>query len=610
MPNKSDYYHYHDPVTLRPRLHNPWRNPMKTGIVSPVFAADTFTYKYGCEMFGDFAPSALTWAVMDGGVGNNNGAQMIALQPWKVTAGVKTITVVKFFRGVHDANMVTACAFEVWRKDAAAFTRIATADAAGFIAAAGVTTWQYSEITLATPLIVTLEAGKEYFLGVRTTRTSANATYPQFGTTHTDSQFVDASYGIAVTAAYWTAHVGALPVETSGNDVTVTSQNLMFLMDVTYTSDNYIEMSLTTPTIGRYMIPRATTPYIVKLEGVVVEDSEALVAGWRSYNNVATEYTLGYPTELDCGDTSAGTNTITHANAAPIELVDISETGQEGKLFDLVIAYRPNANLALSDGDLHWSCRTLEAASHCFGSAVAGTRGTLPGMRPAPIVVLSGTATIAKLIVGCKPVVLVGDSNMVGYLGTFPATLTKPRPWIWHCLGGSSWTTLLNAFKNATVGAGDGWDLIGMGCLWLCASGTNDINGTGVTTDAGAGANASNVVKAAITILADLFVAGEQVVLLGVPPYSPNTDVNQYDAKGIRWLNRGLLGLALMNHCPYYNPWLDCVVTSTIDDATPQFSPTYSDDEVHYNAVGGALVVGKAVHNFEHGLIDLRDAWS
>lgn len=107
-------------------------------------------------------------------------------------------------------------------------------------------------------------------------------------------------------------------------------------------------------------------------------------------------------------------------------------------------------------------------------------------------------------------------------------------------------------------------------------------------------------------------IATDRLLVLGMPP-SDAVTTSAYEADAIRRLNRGLLGIALANRCPFYNPWPDLVLPGTENEDIPTLPDAYqtlANDGTHIGAAGGAVIVPNAIAAFENSTIDLRDAWN
>jgi hypothetical protein len=608
---KSDYYREMSPVTLAPKTHNPWTNSMKRGIVSPAYdSTDLVNYKYGPSIAAAGNPTAtIGWNSLTG-LANSTGSHMIGLNPWHVTAGVKYINSVRVGIGVSDATYTSAWFIEVWRKDADLYRLVVRSEDFG---TPGPNQYGITTLTPATPLEVTLVAGKTYFIGVRVVRKNANAAAPQFDRMATTKTHVVGQVLVGIDVDHWSDTTMPL-VDVAGecDHYTATTSNL--LIEVNYDSPNYLECDIATPNKAglSYLVPVAVDrPYIVKFQDVVVADTADAV--WEVIDGDSTSTNNVLDTlELDCGKSTGGQNDMI-CQTNTVNLPDISEVGQEGKNFDIWYVVRP------ADGtvDLFWvNKEVVPPAPISHATKNAGVRGTRYTLAFGRKINLTTVGTIGRMQVGVHPVVLLGDSNT--YSGTalaagfsaLPAAFAKPRMWLWHGMTGSAWASIRNSFFAGTIGSADGIELIGAKCLWVGC-------GMGVNAAAGACLN-DNDAKAVISTQAEncagmlryVLTGDDEVLLVGCPPYASSTDTDKYEGRMVRWLNRAYLGLALAWKCAFYNPWPDVVIAGTEGDDIPGFNATYSTDEIHYIAAGGAFIAPKIAAAYENATIDLRDAWT
>lgn len=608
----------------------------KGGVVSNVYDPDAVTaYTYGMSF--DFARAAnpatlYAWGDDDQGIGNAAGAHHGTFNRWHgVTPGERSITELKVWGRYLRGDHVTAHYIEVWREDDTEYTLVASSGA--ITPTAGSTIVEYTTITPASPIAVTIEAGKIYFVGLRVIRTAAEALAPGMYAT-TGLTFAYNHMRFAVDAATWN---GATVSKTdSANHLYTYTAAVGLLQKVSYTSDQLLEQDITTVEAKSYFVPKAVSaPYITKLETAVAADGQALTAITQDINGSGATVNR-YTTKLDCGATTPGTNVMTYA-AANVTLPDITTVvpvagaqGQEGCTFDFWWGYRPASAFR---EDLYWQNRTLESAIHAHKVAVAGNRTTdLTASSTKPgIVTLSGTFTCGKMRTGTKPLALCGDSQTIngydGYLrspntdvyGGLPTALTKERIWLLHgnagiTVGavGTQIGIFQSIFKSDTPGAGDSWEMAHtytLGCVWVfCGVGTNDVTAVELASDADARQLATQLVCDIGAIVEELVDQAQEVVLVGLPPCSKAGTHDQYDGKAQRWANRGLFGLALANKCAWYNPWPDIVTPGTENDDLPTMNATYtSDGGTHYNPAGGAVVLAGTVAAEELSTIDLRD---
>lgn len=583
---------------------------MKSGIVSPAYdASELIDWKFGPSITGTPAVPAVyaKYNDDDGNIGNLDKAHYLALQRWNAQPGRKVITKVNqacvYIEGTTYGSHIV-----VVRDDGDTLTIVARSALFPTTEGAG---WEYETFAPAGGLPVTLEAGKTYYVGVEWIRNSSSAAVPYFALT-ADSDFTLASKRVVVTDDAWN---GATIDTTDSTHVRVTTANNAMCLEVEYTSDAYTELVITDGAIGKYLIPVSpTSNYVVKLEQVVVEDTNALTCVQLDWNVAGAVSTLD-TTELDMGDTVAGQNDLIDAGNT-VNLPDIEGVGQEGYALDLIYGVRP----ATSKVDLYYKNKRLWLAPLSHAVSAAGVRGAKYTYTPGRALALSGTAEVGAIKVGVKPVCLIGDSQT--YLtntglpyavrwGALQDELTKPRIYIPCGTNGPRIEYIYNQWAAAIPGEGDAIEFCGLGALWFFGGpGLNDISQLGESSYTDSQRNVCRILTYFCNMLDDILAAGDTAAIAGLPPYSDAVNASKYEARAVRILNRGLLGLALMLQVPFYNPWPDMVQAGTEGDDVPTFSATYTGDGgIHYNAAGGTFIRAKMVTAIETGRIDLRDAW-
>lgn len=607
---------------------------MKTGIVSNVYdSTATTAYTYGASFDNAYSSPPATgylWTDDDQGIGNA-AAHSFAGNLWDVTPGTRTISEIKLTGYGFAAGNITAIYVEVWRSDASDYTLVASAEAT---LSGGGASGAYATVTPNAPLAVTTEAGKTYYAGVRVLRTTATAAAPGWYAT-TGLTFAYNNMRFAVDVATWNGTTVSKS-DSANHLYTYNSNATGLLQRITYTTDRLIEQDRSTLEAKSYWIAKSTsTPYVVKMEGVVVADGQALTAYRYDIDGTGANAARLTLTELDCGNSTPGQNDMIYSGST-VNLPDITQNsisyGQEGGTFDLWWGIRM---ASAGREDLYWQDRTLEMAIHAHAVAAAGARGTLKSSSvKASILTLSGTFTASKLRVGTKPIVIMGDSQAItGYYNTtrtpntdnwggMPTALTKERIWFVGGQAGGYVATVgsqpglkLGLIKSATPGVADGVEMSGtytLGCTWFFAGmGVNDAIGTtSLISDAQARMRAADLVSLVAAALEEVAQYGDEIILAGLPPTSKSGTADQYDGKAVRWFNRGLLGLALSLKCAFYNPWPDMVTPGTEDDSLPTFLETYtSDSGTHYSTAGGSFVRSKLKIAMENATVDLRDAW-
>jgi hypothetical protein len=654
MPNKSDYYSKMSPVTLSPQTVNPWRNPMKTGIVSPAYnAADTVTYKYGASanIGASLATAAeFNWDSFDGTIGDVAGCHFGVFVHWDVQPGPKVITGFSNRGAFLQADHIDSYAIDVWKNGTTDLTLVATT---GAIAAdAGSTGSMILAKTLATPLSVTLVAGEKYYVGIRVIRKASGVGYPYVTLRTTTYTCVQDNFAFSCIPAAWNGTtISKTSVAAEHNFIDSVKTNVTGF-SVTYTSTNYLEQSLTAADYTNKTLLLATpvtAPYVVKLTGLVVGDNKEFFATFRDLGSDMLYRDIDVM-QFDAGVTEDNVDHILLATKdASLPLLGAAR--QAGRSFDMIFGIRPQGDNTI-DYDLYWQCRTAETSLHSHAVQVGGTPGTRGQLYTYStttaafrLLTISGDYnSMTSIQVGTRPMVIIGDSQAISGSGTstirtpnldrwgaLPTTLAKPRIWIMHggsgeYLGYSVASVKSAVFNHATPGSGDGRELLGLGCdWWLAGMGINDLN---VLVAAPAAATATTVDNAAATVLgyvtdfAEIIsAAGERMILTGLPPFSlaGYGAESEFYADAVRAYNRGLLGLALAWQVPFYNPWFDMVDKTTLALAMPKWIAAYglqsesaAGECQHYGALptgGAVLTVPAMVRCIESSTIDLRDAW-
>lgn len=602
---------------------------MLRNVVSPAYDPDeTIPYKYGVQ-FDDVtaATNKLYWSDYDDNIGNEDGAHFIVLNAWNVEPGTKEITAIKLHGNYMGASHATAAYIELWKKDGTDLVRVA--QSSNYIASIHVT-YRVNLDLSATPFVVELEAGGEYYIGMHWVRNTAVASTPQPNRV-VDTDFTLPMYVMGLSAAWADLTTVPLAGSASAPYANVSEQNSLVCLEISYTSTNYLEQDITSDTIGKYLIARPQDrSAFVKLEGVVVEDTNALTVT-HHWIAAATFATTTYATaELDCGDTTPGQNDLIYegntVNLPDLDPAGTGAVGQEGKTFDLIFAITGNWSGMLYPlkHDLLWQCRHLESAIHSHAVANSSTRATKYDFtEPLQFMTTSGTAEIAKIRVGTNPAILAGDSQTIaGYneslrypnplpWGRITTDFTKERMWILHGQAGQILRQMESGiFEHATPGAGDGIELAGLGGLWIFSGiGINDISTYASTSDADISQNVCLMAESLTSMLATILDRADTALLGGLPPSSA-ASIDNYEAKSIRWWNRVLLGIALGLRLPYYNPWPDMVTPGTEGNAKPTLLAAFdSGDGTHLAAAGGAYGSPRLAAALENATIDLRGAW-
>lgn len=617
--NSSDMRSRMSQQTLNPKIFDPWNTSMKTGIAQPAYVdSEVFAYKHGPsqQAKSGAASNPLTWADCSVGIPNETGAHFFAGNRWNVTPGVRSITklATRFGYMVQDTN-ITDTFIEVWKKTATHMVRVAASGSITSVGGSGsvaAQTW-----TPSTPVNVTIEEGGEYYVGLRMVRTDATTTTPWVGMSIA-SNFVDTNIRICMSVDHdWQTSSSTL-LSYVTNQSRVTSSGHALQLEVEYTSDQCLEMNVDSPTEGAYLVPVATIlPYCMKLSSADVADTESLAIAQNDTYSTGEAITRN-TTKLDCGEASAGVDTLLDGGNT-LTLGTIGATRQAAQPFDFIFGINKTAGKA----NLFYQCLGLEDNLHCHAVKNGSIRGldyTYTGGR---ILNLTGTFTCGSLQVGIRPLIYVGDAQAIAtdntpdtdLLGNVHAELSKPRMAIVHGSSSKTLATMVtDIFSNSTPGDGDGIELVGFDGVWLfCGMGVFDAIAATTTTISDAREAISQCVQSLTDFAEQVFALGDELVLVGLPPYSDNDATPsevEYAAKAVRWFNRALLGLSLAWRVPFYNPWPDMVQASTVSATTPTFLAAYtSDGGLTYSATGGAIVRTNVVAAYETASIDLRDAW-
>jgi lysophospholipase L1-like esterase len=618
-----------DPVTLTPKTVNPWRNPMKTGIVSPAYDSTALaSWKYGFDLTNGHASNAptnpITAETDRGALAAAAGDSWIILQRWDVTAGVKSITAWEMFALDYVPANISAAYIVVYKDDTTVYTKVA--ESVAIAAGDGADAWKYYTGTLATPLSVTLGSGS-YYYGIRFVLAGTNTDIALMRSDGADWTYP--SRRTYVKAANYTGV--SIPAADVASEAEITAHDSAIGISIAYTSSTFIEFSKTNwAAYYKWFIPVAADDrYIIKLTDLVVSDTKRFEI-WQQDTNRQGVAATTMSTKLDCGKAAAGTNAIL-VNDDSIELADITATGVEGKKFHILLCRRPVVNGSASSVQaVLWSCAELEGSYHNhsikFNNARTSTALSFTTLRGRVLKVMDSVAgagcSVGNIQVGIRPVVTIGDSqthtSLVG--GARPSTagwgpmwsyFAKPRIWINGGVAGGLASALMESYiASATPGGADLESIVENGCLWLwCGYGVNDISADTPSTDA----ESKKLVATLVDYITDLYqvlnaYGHEDMLFCGLPPYSDG-DANEYDGRGVRWFNRAMLGLCMAWKLPFYNAWPDMVTPGTQGDTIPSISATYSADGLHMNAAASAVVCAKAAAAVENATIDLRDAW-
>ena len=591
---------------LVPVVANPWGTRMKTGIVDPAYnASDTASYVFGPRATTGTPAGNYIWNTDKSGLTNSGaGSRYFAGNRLPATPGVRTITTVQTYWAYYQQDVhVTSGRVEVWRKNGANLELVAYSDERPSRAA---TDWKTHNFTPTVPLTFTVEAGMEYYAGVSLARLNSVTTVPYIGrvgltgTTHSNLRLaIGADYDLSS---------GVIPFAGVAGSVNVRQSTDFVLCEVSYKSDQCTEVDISTLTVAtgtpvKILVPRLVSgKSIIKLSDAVVADAAALAIGNHAYSTTAGTESANNTTTLDCGATD---RILDGGNA--INLPSIGGTPQAAQPFRMYLAFGRETG----KGNTLWQCRSLESTVHSHASEHTSAPGSLYTYAAPTSISLTGDAAIARLQVGVKPVVLLGDGQTVlatgleneDGLGGLGDDFTKPRVSVPM---GTSTATVSNIATLFASGAEVcGWNEV----VVLCGLGVRDAIAASTASVSDAKETVSEIVAAIAGILDKVAEQGALSMVVGLPPYS-DASADEYEARIVRWLNRAYLGMSLALKIPFYNPWPDIVLSSSRNSSVPVFTSAWTADAgLHYSAAGGAIVRPKVVEAFERAAIDLRDAW-
>jgi hypothetical protein len=456
---------------------------------------------------------------------------------------------------------------------------------------------------------VTLTAGKRHWIGI-------TAVIPSGRASSRPGLRLGGTIAAAGTLRVYTFN-GAVPATFRYDGVGAAASALTSVrypsLRVTYTSPNYTEYdsgaAFYSGTAKNLMVPvPATVNGFIKLQDAVVADGQALTMVacdiLASGGGTSDKQTL----VLDFG----ATNQVTYGGAN-VALPQIDSLEQAGDTFDIGIC----TTATRTKSRLLWLNKTKGAgpnslvgggyADICTISHAAKANNNYTSEytnAPGFVLRFSGTATVARLLVGVKPVILFGDSQTgtkdnaataaaPQLLGSYlPTAFAKDRIWWLAAIPGNRMTadtanhTAGSArYKAATAGQGDLCEFRGVQFVY-CGYGVNDISAYGASTAVAATTIVQEIVSRLAGMLKDVVTNGNEVLLLGLPPFLTG---DAYQQEGVRQLNRALMGLALSAGLPYANPYRIAVVDG---------------GGTHYTAAGAQAVANYAASRWEGNRID------
>lgn len=450
---------------------------------------------------------------------------------------------------------------------------------------------------------VTLEAGKFYYFGVALRGTAGRTTNrPQaYALADTEGPQGDQFYASTATADF--------PVSGfSYFDAASAREAFKFALKIK--TNNRIVFETAYSAAAVISVPkRVDGSYWIKWEDAVVEDGQAFTCALDIEDGgvQVTRNTL----VLDFG----ATDQITFGGA---NVALNAVTPEAGDTFDLAARYTPTANTS----DLFWQNKSTPqgvsnldviTASHAVKNA--GTRGAeYTVTNPPDMLDMSGTATVAKIQIGWEPVVIFGDSQAIDgptqFGGVLPGAFTFPRI-VWHAGISSSRVQAdiasviagYRRYKHETPGSGDLCEMKGIVFVWA-GYGVNDINQIGDTA-ANRNVLMGKLLYRVTEILGDVAQTGNQILVIGLPPYSKAGGATDDEAQTIlHQLNPALEGIAIGLRAAYVNPWHAMCQAGTAWAAIPTFFGDYTlDAGAHYSEAGITIVAQAAVRSLETAII-------
>ena len=464
---------------------------------------------------------------------------------------------------------------------------------------------------------ITIGASEEWYYAIALHLASGGTSVGQRYTTA--GQGPDDEAYVFQEAAALIAAVGALPTTISVNGIAYDDEVLMG--ELVLTTSNRIIYEGAYSSANIVTIPRIDTEdHWVKFEDALVADGQAFTCLLQNENGSGVMNTLETMV-LDMG----GTDQVTF-NGNSIALAGAG--AEAGATFDLGVNIRP----ATDKVDLFWIDRevgqggqgAIDIATICHSVKNGAARGSDYAMATRPMYLnMSGTAAVTTIQVGWEPLIIFGDSqagtttssiNVPIRLGVeLPTAFSHDRMWWLAAITGNRMTATIGAsstagylrYEHTTPGLGDIAEMTGA-VLCLCSHGVNDISLVGADSgDVLRDAVPARFIYRVAEMLDDWKGKGQDALIIGLPPYDHAANTTTAEAQAVRQLNRGLHGLALATRTPYYTPWNDTVVASTIPNAIPSSNTTYIQDtnEPHYLEAGSVLVTANAATEYESGQV-------
>lgn len=308
---------------------------------------------------------------------------------------------------------------------------------------------------------------------------------------------------------------------------------------------------------------------------------------------------------------------------------------EEGDTFDVGINVRPVANKvdvfwvnkttgqgSLSTAGTTWVLRDIITRGHACSAGTPARHAAAYActLDPAYLTISGADTEIDQIQVGYRPMVLLGDSQMI----SFPTVTGAPAPallgaalltattgdrygWMLGVNGGllsadaTGIEALWKKFDNDTSGKGDGCEMSGV--VLVIEGGINDLSAilSATPTDEEANKAVAACVGAVGRIVTELYERanaggagdGRHAIICGLPRYpgaaSPSAQQVACDAAA-KYVNYTYEGIAAGCRATFYNPYP--LGTSIIN----------TTDYIHYTEAGAGIVAGRVAGVYERGV--------
>lgn len=538
----------------------------------------TATVKYGLTM-ADTEGSSYTSA------GSQASGWVIHIDPLNLGAGTYTITNWKFRTYRTGAADCADCVLVIYSKASSTYTLEWSYNCFADISLTDSIAQTEQDIT-PSPGVVQISATKTYYAGVAIRRTAgATASRPGLWRMKTGE-------GPLLSVLWQNANiVGDLPSEiVATGELAVTSAVwpcLLQQITMTTTTRKIAALPAYTGTAIDRQLPLLTSDYCIILRDVTGANGEDLTVELCDHDTGVESSKTTF--KFDLGDTDQVTFGPTGGTAS-VALRGSDEgdhtDGEVGDKFDVVINLRPTANTAdclycnktwgagaNSSATDSGSYRDLAWFGH-HAKAAGGARhdgGYASTVEPT-FLKITGSADCGSIEVAYQPIVLLGDSQIgiktnatsaatVIRIGAYlPTAFTYDRYAINAGIVSNSLTEdLANSstaaylrYNHTTAGLGDLCELTGV--LVCPVIGLNDIVINIASDETVANKRLGIMAQRMSEIVYDALNQGNQVFIVGLPPYFHST-ASATEQQAVRSWNYFLHGLALGVRAPYYCPY-------------------------------------------------------